>query len=257
MRRPIAFLLLLIAASDPDRAAGAAERIVPLLSQNEISIATDFAGSELFITGAIQRFSAPPEGDPGIVIVVIGPSEPIIVRKKENRYGIWVNDPGIRIDEAPSFYAISTTGPLHDVMSYTEDLRHKVGLQYAVRLIGETTDVFYPEEYRVATIRLNTAEEFYFEDSGGVTMLDNLLFQARVDLPAQLVEGDYHVRIFLLRDRKVVDLSENVISVYKAGLGRTIYNMSLEQPALYGAISILLALAAGWLASAFFRYFFP
>lgn len=260
MRGLVAVAALLFAAFPalpPAPSAEAEERVVSLLSQNRISINTNFDGSELVITGAIERFSAPPEGDPEIVVVVIGPSHPALVRKKENRFGIWINDAGVRIDETPSFYAISSTGPLHDVMSHAEDLRHRVGLEHAVRLIGESTDEFYPEDYRVAAIRLNTARGFYFEDPGGVAMVDDLLFQTRVQLPSQLTEGDYRVRIFLLRDREVVDLSENIVPVRKASFERLIHNTATERPVIYGTISIILALAAGWLASAIFRIIFP
>ncbi|MEM8790297.1 MAG: TIGR02186 family protein [Pseudomonadota bacterium] len=234
----------------------AEERVVALLNQNQISITTNFDGSELVITGAVQRFSRPPETPLDVIVAVVGPSEPVIVRKKERRFGIWMNDAGVKVDEAPSFYAISTTGPLYDIISYTEDLRHRVGLEYSVRLIGETSDVAYPEEYRLAAIRLKAAQGLYFEQTGGVRLAEDTLFQTRIGLPAQLVEGDYRARIFLLRDREVIDIQEQTVAVRKVGLERLIYTTATEQPAIYGIISIAVALAAGWLASAFFRFFF-
>ncbi|MEM1276355.1 MAG: TIGR02186 family protein [Pseudomonadota bacterium] len=233
----------------------AAERIVADLDQNQISITTNFDGSELFTFGAVDLPDNQPRTDFDVIVVVIGPSEPVTVRKKERRFGIWVNTQGIKVDQAPSFYAISTTGPLHDIISHTEDFKYKVDLEYAVRLIGETTDVAYPEEYRLAAIRLNEARGLYFEQTGGVKV-DDILFQTRIRLPAQLVEGDYRARFFLLRDREVIDQYEQTIPVRKVGLERLIYTMATEQPAIYGVISIAVALAAGWLASAFFRVFF-
>ena len=235
----------------------AEEKVVALLSQNQISITTNFDGSELVITGAVQRVAPPPEGALDVAVVIIGPSEPLIIRKKEHKFGIWINGAGVKVDSAPSFYAISTTRPLHDIISHTEDFRHKVGLEYSVRLIGETTDVSYPEEYRLAAIRLNEDRGLYYEHTGGVTLKGDTLFQTNVRLPAQLVEGDYRVRIFLLRDLQVIDQQEQTIAVRKVGLERLIYTMATEHAAIYGVVSILVALAAGWLASTFFRVFFP
>ncbi|MEM9044303.1 MAG: TIGR02186 family protein [Pseudomonadota bacterium] len=237
--------------------AAAEEKIIALLSQNQISITTNFDGSELDISGAVERYAPPPEGPLDVIVIIIGPSEPVIVRKKERQFGIWINDAGVKVDRAPSFYAISTTRPLEDIISHTEDFRHKVGLEYSVRLIGETTDVAYPEEYRLAAIRLNEARGLYFEQTGGVTLKNDTLFQTNVRLPAQLVEGDYRARILLLRDLQVIDQHEQTIAVRKVGLERLIYTMATEQPAIYGVISIAVALAAGWLASAFFRFFLP
>ncbi|MEM1162414.1 MAG: TIGR02186 family protein, partial [Pseudomonadota bacterium] len=74
---------------------------------------------------------------------------------------------------------------------------------------------------------------------------------------ANLVEGDYEARIFLLRDMRVIDVFSDTIEVRRAGIGRIIYWGAREYPALYGVLSIVVALIAGWLASAFFRTFFP
>jgi len=235
-----------------------AEEVLAGLSQTRVSITTGFSGSEIFIFGAIKREAPPPQSDTlDIIVAVQGPSAPVIVRKKEREFGIWVNGPGIQVDAAPSFYAVATTRPYFEAISHTEDLRHRVGIDQIVRLVGETQADRYPEEYREAVIRLRRNAGLYFEAEGGVTLTDDTLFQTRIALPAQLVEGDYRARVFLLRDRQVVDIFENTITVRKVGLERWIYTMAKEQAALYGLLSIAVALAAGWLASAFFRFFFP
>ena len=46
---------------------------------------------------------------------------------------------------------------------------------------------------------------------------------------------------------------ETTIDVRKVGLERWLYNMSREQPLLYGLMSLAIAIAAGWGASAAFR----
>ena len=103
---------------------------------------------------------------------------------------------------------------------------------------------------------MRKAEGSYFVLTSGVTVTEESLFETRIALPANLVEGDYRARIFLLRDKSVVDVFESSIEVRKVGLERWIYTMAHERPAVYGLISIAVALAAGWLASAFFRMVF-
>jgi uncharacterized protein (TIGR02186 family) len=251
--RALGAILLWLAAAAP----AAAEEVVAALSQTRVAITTSFQGSEIFIYGAIRRTAPPPEGALDVIVAVNGPSAPVIVRKKERRFGIWVNDEGVRVDAAPSFYAVASTRPLEKAVSHVEDLRHKIGLEHAVRLIGETHYERYPEDYREAVIRLREDAGLYFEDPGGVRMRAETLFSTSIDLPAQLVEGDYRARIFLLRDREVIDIDEREIAVRKVGLERWIYTMSREQSLIYGLLSIAVALAAGWLASTFFRIFFP
>lgn len=250
-----ALALALAAAMRPAIAEPLAEeRVIAGLSQNHVWITTDFSGSEIFIYGAIKRDAPVPKTWPlDIIVVVEGPVQPVIVRKKERRFGIWINDAGVQVDSAPSFYAVATTGPFRDIISYTDDLQYKVGLDQMVRLIGETSDKTYPEEYRQAAIRLRRAAGLYVELPGTVTVTDETLFETRIALPANLVEGDYKARIFLLRDKAVLDVFESSIEVRKIGIERWIYTMAQEQSALYGALSIMVALAAGWLASTIFR----
>jgi len=249
----VLFLLLAVLAGRP----AAAEEIVAQLSQTRVSITTDFDGSEIFVYGAVKR-DTPPESPPlDVVIVIIGPSEPVIVRRKVREMGIWVNDSGVQVDAAPSFYAVTSTRGFRDVISYTDDLRHRVGLDHVVRLIGETDDEIYPAAYREAVIRLRQRQGLYFEEPGGVVIEQDTLFHATVALPASLVEGDYRARIFLTRDKQVIDTEEQTISVRKVGLERWLYTLSRENGLAYGVLSIMVGLGVGWLASATFRLLLP
>jgi uncharacterized protein (TIGR02186 family) len=253
----LAILVVLLPVWAASARAETIEKVVAGLSQTFVEITTGFAGSEIFIYGAVKREAPPPKAWPlDIIVAVTGPLEPVIVRKKERRFGIWINDAGVKVDAAPSLYAVATTGPFRDIISYTDDLRYKVGLEHLVQYIGETTDEEYMEGYPEALVRLRHAAGSYFELTGGVKVTDETLFETRIRLPANLVEGDYKARIFLLRDKAVLDVFESSIEVRKVGLERWIYTMAQEQSAVYGLLSILVALGAGWLASAFFRIVF-
>jgi hypothetical protein len=46
---------------------------------------------------------------------------------------------------------------------------------------------------------------------------------------------------------------DTVIDVRKVGLERWLFTLSREQPLLYGLLSLAIAIAAGWGASAAFR----
>lgn len=248
-------LAVLLAGAEDARAVE--ERVLAGLSQTRVAITTAFSGSEIFIYGAIKRSAPPPEDAPlDVIVAVTGPVQPVIVRRKERRFGIWVNGPGIQVDAAPSFYAVATTRPFREAISWTDDLRYRVGLDQLVRLIGTPRDIEYPEEYRQAAIRLRREAGLYTELPYAVKLTEQTLFETRIRLPANLVEGDYSARIFLLRDGQVIDVFEDSILVRKVGLERWVHAMAHEHSALYGLGSILVALAAGWLASTAFRMVF-
>ena len=114
-----------------------AEEVVAGLSQTRISISTNFDGSEILIFGAVKREETIPDAPPlEVLITVEGPSVPLAVRRKEKRFGIWVNTDVVEVDRAPSFYAVATSGPWNEVINDVEDLRHRVSILRAIRSVG-------------------------------------------------------------------------------------------------------------------------
>ena len=236
-------------------AASAQNSVIGDLDQHSVSLTTGFSGSQLFIYGSV--IGARQEVPFDVIVTVTGPSEPVTVRKKKRQFGIWINGRGVEVDEAPSFYAVATSKAFRETVSYTDDLRYRIGLDQVIRLVDAPAWVENREEYRRAVIRIREEQGLYSVLPFAVGMRANDLFAARIKLPANLVEGDYRARIFLVQNKQVVDVFEDKIEVRRAGLGRWIYSAAQDYPAMYGIGAILVALIAGWLASAFFRTFFP
>jgi len=235
-------------------ATAGAERVVLGLSRDEVAITATFDGSSLLIFGAVQREAPiPTDSTLEVIITVTGPATPVDVRRKERRFGIWVNTDTVHLSRAPSFYAVASTGPLPEILSATEDLRHRISMQHVLRTVGAADDVADVASFTAALERLRARESLFQIREGTIVLDDQTLFRTSLTLPANLVEGDYRTRIFLLRDRAVVDRYETEIAVYKAGLERWLFALSREDPFLYGAMSLVIAIAAGWGASAVFR----
>lgn len=252
MRRLLALLLLAGAAAAqdaPDERPN--ERIVLGLSSEEVAITATFDGSSILVFGAVRRDAPPPEGAPlEVIVAVSGPLRPLTVRRAERVGGIWVNAGAAGVDAAPSFYAVATTAPFREVLSDTEDLRHAVSIPRAIRAVG--TGVEDRQDYLDALIRIRAREGDYRVIEGGVDLEEETLFRARIDLPANLVEGDYRARIFLTRGGRVVDSYETSIAVRKVGIERWLHALSVDRPLVYGLMALALAIAAGWGAQAAF-----
>jgi uncharacterized protein (TIGR02186 family) len=236
--------------------AAAAETVVLGLSQNEVAITANFDGSRLLIFGAIRReVPIPDTGTLDVIVTVTGPETPVDVFRKERRFGIWVNADRVRLPRAPSFYAVASSGPIEDILSATENLRHRITVDHAVRTVGAREAVEDVTSFTDALVRIRSRDELFQQAMDGVAVEEQTLFRTTIDLPANLVEGDYRTRIFLLRDRSVIDVHETSIDVRKVGLERFLFNLSQAQPLVYGIMSLVIAVAAGWLASALFRAF--
>lgn len=247
---------LIIALLLPLSALAQEEHVVGALSQNTVSINANFNGSEIWVFGAVRRNSpvAPGKGPLDVVIMIKGPDERVTVRRKEHVLGIWINRDSVEVDVVPSFYTIATTAPLNEIMNETARRRYRIGFDHAVRLIGARS-VSDPQAFTQAAVRIRQAEGLYSQQDGTIQLDQETLFRTQISLPANLVEGTYEARMFLLRDGDVVNAAWSTIEVRKDGLERLIYVTAHERPLLYGVISILVALFAGWFASAIFTIF--
>ncbi|TCO73892.1 TIGR02186 family protein [Rhodovulum euryhalinum] len=251
MRLATLFLLCLILAL-PARA----EQVVAGLSQTRVAITTNFAGSEILIFGAVKREAPLPDGALHVVVTVAGPSMPVTVRRKERRLGIWVNTEAVGIGAAPSFYAVAATAPLSEALTEDQDTLHKVSIPRAIRAVGpagaadEASEV---DSFVEALIRIRSRKGLYQDLPGAVALSEDTLFSTSIALPANLTEGDYRTRIFLTREGEVIDAFETAIGVRKVGLERWVFLLAHDQPLIYGILSLAVAIAAGWGASAVFR----
>lgn len=232
-----------------------AEEVVLGLSQNEIAITTSFDGSEILVFGAVKREQPIPEGPPlQVVMSVAGPSEALTVRRKARRFGIWVNTDAVEVDRAPSFYAVATSAPWNEVIKDTEDLRYKISIPRAIRSVGAPMTISDAPSFTEALIRVRERSDLYQLLENRIVVDEQTLFRARIRLPAALTEGAYDTRIFLTRDGNIVSQYSTVIDVKKVGLERWLFTLSREQPLFYGLMSLAIAIAAGWGASAAFSY---
>ena len=244
------FLLSLLAA--PGLAL--AESVVLGLSRDKVSIDTSFTGSEILIFGAVKRQEPIPEGDPlAVLITVTGPATPVTVRRKERRFGIWVNADAVEVDSAPSFYAVATTGPMREVLKDIEDLRQKISIDRVIRSVGAPYYIKDSASFTDAVIRIREDQDLYQTREGEVTLDQQTLFRTSIRMPANLVEGAYSIRIFLTRDGRVVSSYDTSIDVEKVGMERWLFTLSRENALLYGLMSLAIAIAAGWGASAAFN----
>ena len=122
-----------------------------------------------------------------------------------------------------------------------------------IRSVGAPQDIADSPAFTEALIRVREANGLYSLHEGTVQLAENTLFRTDVDLPANLVEGDYRTRFFLLRDRQVVAMTETAIYVRKVGLERWLYDLAQRQPAVSGVLALAIAALAGWAASTAFR----
>lgn len=249
MIRLLAALVALFALALPAQA----EKVVAGLSAKDIGITASFDGSTVLIYGAVKRDAPEPEGRLGVIVTLEGPLQRVTVRRKSREFGIWVNTGKIVVPEAPSYYAVAASAPLEKILPPTLDALERISLPLAMQSFAGPLGENDTRPYAEALMRIRSGKGAYHLDVSRVSLVQDTLFRADFDLPANLIEGDYKVRIFLLRAGNLIDRAESRIRVRRVGLERLVYTLSRDNPPLYGALSLALAIFAGWAASAVFR----
>ena len=232
-----------------------AEEIVLGLSQDEVAITATFDGSDILIFGAIKReTAAPDDSELGVIVTVAGPDEHITVRRKDRILGIWANAEAVEIDQAPAFYAVATNAPLSEILDPDEDTNTRISIGKVIRSVGPS-ESGSSEDFINALVRIRAGNDLYQVLEGQVDLEADTLFRTTIQLPANLTEGDYETETYLTRDGQIIDLYSTSSPVKKVGLERGLYTLAHEQALLYGLMSLAIAIAAGWTASAVFSLF--
>src|SRR3954468_6949844 len=88
---------------------------VPLvadLSSHLVAITTGFSGTDVLLFGATN-------GPGDIAVVVRGPAEDAVIRRKGRAGPIWVNADQITWREVPSYYRVASSRPLDEFAPQT------------------------------------------------------------------------------------------------------------------------------------------
>jgi uncharacterized protein (TIGR02186 family) len=233
---------VLLAAGGPVRA----QAVVADLSDHLIAVTTGFSGTKLLLFGAIDGDAA------DVIIVVSGPAERVVVRRKERLGGIWVNRHKLIFGGVPAFYRLASTRPVEDIATNRILARHGIGVDH-IRIInpkGENGDL---SVFRDALIRNKQRQGLYPDARGKVIMLGNRLFRSDIFFPSNVPTGTYNVTVYLLRNSKVISAQTTPLVVSKIGAGAQVYAFAHSNSALYGVAAIAIALFAGWFAGAVFK----
>ena len=111
--------------------AADAPRLVPDISNRSIEIRYSFTGAELLLFGAVvYPGGRVPEEPADVVVVLKGPTTPILMREKQKIAGIWMNAESHRFASAPGFYAVASAAPIDTLVDERTAAIYELGLDH-------------------------------------------------------------------------------------------------------------------------------
>ncbi|MGB8274628.1 MAG: TIGR02186 family protein [Alphaproteobacteria bacterium] len=247
VRRSLAAAGLALALAVATHAGGArADYLVADLSERRIDITTGFAGARVLLFGATDT-----GGD--VVVVVRGPDQPVIVRRKERIVGLWVNRDWMLFDNVPAFYYVASSRPLDEIASTSTLAQIRAGLDYIPMAEAGGTAGQVSSGFRAALVESRQAEGLYGTASGQVIFLAGRLFRTEVSFPSNVTTGAYTVEVFLIRNGQVESAQRWPLFITKVGVSAGIYDQAHKHALRYGLVAVLIATVAGWLGALGFR----
>ncbi len=238
-------LVLLTGARDPI--------LVPEISQHEVQVRQGFRGTELLLFGAIMT----PEGtragqDYDIVVVLKGPTQSIVLREKQRIAGMWINAASTEFRSAPTFFAVSSSRPIRQIVDDKTAAIYELGLPW---LQLSPIGAFDPKEqarFSAGLVDLMQREGLYKEDPRGVKLSEQVLYQARIALPSSVQTGTYTAETFAVTRGRVITSAISKVEVKKQGFERAVADFAEYNGFLYGLLAVALSIAMGFLAGRLF-----
>ncbi len=238
---------------------GVKESVEADVSARNIAVTSNFNGTEIVVFGAVDG-SQQPSAESGyydIIIVVEGVPSRMVVRRKSNVAGVWLNTSSVIFDNVPSYYAVASNRPVDEIASEETRALHGIGLHHLkfTPAVGQSQPLSTEDlkQYRDAIVRLKQKSRLYVQNPFGVGFTGKSLFRASVVLPANVTVGPFVTHVYLFREEKLLYRVSVRHTLGREGLEYYLHAFAYQLPTLYGLTTVAIAVGAGLAASAAFR----
>jgi uncharacterized protein (TIGR02186 family) len=235
-----------------------AERLIVSVSNHRVTVTANYAGEELVLFGSVEKDANTPSGRTNydLVVTVSGPRADMVTRRKERKFGIWINTDYRQFLKVPSYLALFANRPFDAIASPEVQRRQQLGLNNVLltqRVGPDYADVVPNDAFRSAFVRLRSEHGLYREATSAVTFLTPTLFRTGIPLPGEVPIGTYDIEIKLFADGALVTKTETAFEIVKVGFEQFVATSARQNGFEYGLVTAFMALMTGWMASIVFR----
>ncbi|BCB95705.1 hypothetical protein JZK55_06270 [Dissulfurispira thermophila] len=199
--------------------------------------------------------------DPGVdlIIKLSSPEGHETLKQKGKVAGVlWMNVGTLNIEDVPGVYFLHSTKRIEDILNAEEMQKYVIGYAALAKHIrinpianNEDKDRWFKE-----FVKFKENSKLYSTSTGKISFTEKDgkgSYYILTDWPYQVPPGIYTVTVYAVKDRHVVETAQTNIMVEQVGIVRTLASMAKNNGAVYGIISIVVALIAGFGVGIIFR----
>jgi hypothetical protein len=257
--------LALVAALSATPPAPAPPATGARIEVRRVEVSYTFSGRDLFLYGRT------PAGTRHVVVVMEGPpAGPVRLMEKGRVVVFWLGVRQYRLTGAPGLYLVNVSCP---ICNGFEPCHHTGALEAVNRLLAPLGLLAGPEEVAARTrleslsspLRkgeeegvlagfwdLQTKRGLYGVRTNGIRLNAEGDFYHSFRLPASAPDGLYSVTTYLIGEDRVLGVETNELFLRKTGMVDWLSGLADRRPLLYGAFTVLIAVASGWIAGTLF-----
>jgi len=239
----VAFLALSLSAR--------AEELVVTVAPSQIAVSSSYSGGTVVLFGAVAQSNAVLPRTYDVAVVVTGPRQNVVTRRKGRIVGVWVNQESRTFYNVPSFLGVLASRQLDEIASAEILRRQGIGLKNALFDAGVQPDSNDP--FLLNFIDIRRQQGLFDERAGGVTFLSRTAFRTEIPLRDNVPIGEYQVDLKLFHNGEMVGEALSTFSVVKIGVEDLVVNSATNHSLLYGLTVVSMAFFTGWFASIVFR----
>ncbi|MEW6602010.1 MAG: TIGR02186 family protein [Nitrospirota bacterium] len=219
---------------------------------DRINVDSLYHGGKIDISGVTT-----PGSD--VIIKISSAPKAAHLRKKGKTGGLlWMNVGELEFNPVSDVYLVYSTNEIRDILSQQQQDTYALGYDAFRRsvTVSPVDNDADREKWTSEFIKMKEMNKTYAVSSGDIKIehsTDKDSFLVHVDWPYQAPPETYTVTAYSVRDGSVEESSEGTFTVEKVGALRFLSDMAFNGASTYGIVSIIIAVAAGFIVSIIFR----
>jgi len=223
--------------------AAALEPVKVKVTPPTVELGTFYGGAKMHVAGMTGAGSK-------IVVVVRGPSAAEVFNKVGRVGPIWVNTGKVTISAAPSLLLIFSSEPLSTCLNPAAIDQYQLDLGSLKKHMQVETkapdrdpiaDDFLDYKVHQGNYRITShSVHLGAPDQGG------LPYSLDFEMPKTASPGKYQVSVLECRNGAVANKSDVDLGVVEVGFPALVARLARERASLYGIISVVIAMVAGF-----------